>query len=288
MSLADYLNKNYVKDKSKKSSSKKRTTNESNVTIHDTTPVIKKAKIINNEQTQISTEAATMASQKPKQSAGWKVIGTNETITPMTEPTITMESGAKAGLQTSKEVSLQIQAKRDKELRYLQQTDSDSIGRNAETIHRDKSGSKVNIHDKLRNDQRRTNHAELEKQRKIKDMNMGLIQKLQKENKPMTDSPPQMTTSKNDITYNKILQTKQSQDDPLQSFTPSSSSSLPNVSLTGRKQYTKSFPENRFAIKPGYRWDGVDRSNGFEKKWFNKQRDIHTNEVLNHTMQEDY
>ncbi|KAJ7072595.1 Pre-mRNA-splicing factor of RES complex-domain-containing protein [Mycena amicta] len=64
-----------------------------------------------------------------------------------------------------------------------------------------------------------------------------------------------------DADLNEAQKTKELWNDPAAQF------------LTGprRPEYSGPTPApNRFGIKPGYRWDGVDRGNGFEKKMFQR------------------
>lgn len=72
---------------------------------------------------------------------------------------------------------------------------------------------------------------------------------------------------------NEVLREKTHWDDPARAFLTRRSG--PRVS---RPQYEgPPPPPNRFNIKPGYRWDGVDRGNGFERKLFLK---INSNQRL--------
>lgn len=69
-----------------------------------------------------------------------------------------------------------------------------------------------------------------------------------------------------DPELNRLLKEKERWNDPAASF-------LTKKQTSTRPVYKGYYNANRFGIPPGYRWDGVDRGNGFEKAWFAHQNE---------------
>uniref|UniRef100_A0A1I7XUZ2 mannose-6-phosphate isomerase n=1 Tax=Heterorhabditis bacteriophora TaxID=37862 RepID=A0A1I7XUZ2_HETBA len=74
-----------------------------------------------------------------------------------------------------------------------------------------------------------------------------------------------LTRTANDEQMNKYLKGVIHEDDPMSTFLlkKKKNEAIDRGELV-YPQYQGECPPNRFGIRPGYRWDGVDRSNGFE------------------------
>ncbi|ODV94393.1 hypothetical protein PACTADRAFT_4335 [Pachysolen tannophilus NRRL Y-2460] len=243
-----------------------------------------------------------------KKNLGWKKVKSgddhdNKIIRPKADVTTEisekakpkLESGAAAGLHTGAEVSEAIRLKQDQEYNQYLETLGDVDHNNEETIHRDAKGNIIDIKKlkELRKQEISVKRAKLlEEQEQIKSLNKDLLKDLdQRQEFEKLQKLKSMNVYKDDLELN-LKQTSQLRtDDPLLMYDETKAKELQKGryrSRTGRKLYKHPYPENRFNIAPGWRWDGIDRSNGFERKWFDKQSEINTKKILNYTMQEDY
>ncbi|EMR10769.1 hypothetical protein PNEG_00917 [Pneumocystis murina B123] len=175
----------------------------------------------------------------------------------------TMSSGARAGLQTAKQVADDIKRQKDQERAIFKTVDPKLTGKNAETIYRDASGRRVDI--ELAMMERQRQKAKEEARKKLEhEMSQGEVQKREKEEakKAMEAIKYEpFSRSIDDPELNRMLKEKERWDDPANAF-------LSKKQQSTRPTYQGFYSANRFGIAPGYRWDGVDRSNGFEKAWF--------------------
>ncbi|QSL64628.1 hypothetical protein MERGE_001929 [Pneumocystis wakefieldiae] len=188
----------------------------------------------------------------------------------------TMSSGARAGLQTAKQVADDIQRQKDQERAIFKTVDPKLTGKNAETIYRDASGRRVDI--ELAMMERQRQKAKEEARKKLEyEMSQGEVQKREKEEaKKAMEAIKHEPFSRylvffflkliyyrsiDDPELNRMLKEKERWDDPANAF-------LTKKQQSTRPTYQGFYSANRFGIAPGYRWDGVDRSNGFEKAWF--------------------
>ncbi|KAI9375529.1 Pre-mRNA-splicing factor of RES complex-domain-containing protein [Aspergillus egyptiacus] len=183
-----------------------------------------------------------------------------------------MESGARAGLQTAEQTAAMVaaQQKRRKaeEAMWKGKGSGTGAGTGQETIYRDASGRIINVAMK-RAEARRVEEEKKIKEVEAKEALMGDVQRREREKRreqlKKASSMPLARTAE-DEELNEELKAQDRWNDPAAQFLTKKKGG--GVSVSGRPLYKGAFEPNRYGIRPGHRWDGVDRSNGFEKEWF--------------------
>lgn len=223
-----------------------------------------------------------------------------------------MQSGARGGLQTAADTAALIRREElEQELEQKKSKSRKSKNKaspepEVETIYRDATGRRIDV--SLRRAEARA--AEQEKaraERKAKEDAMGDVQRREKEERKQDLEEAKFLTlgrSADDEAMNDELKERVRWDDPMAQYMAqkraeenAESAAVSDRRGKGpadavgkvRKKVYSGPPAapNRYGILPGSRWDGVDRSNGFEKDWFQARSKKGRMEELSYQWQMD-
>lgn len=236
-----------------------------------------------------------------------------------------MQSGARAGLQTAADSArleqeeeqrrAQAEAEAVEEKRKSRSKSKknhdheDEPPEEEQTIYRDATGRRIDLTLK-RAEARRAEVEKLAAEKKAREDAMGDVQRRQKEERRQELDDAKFLTlgrSADDHDMNEQLKTVVRWDDPMAAYMASkraedgddgdgkARNGKGTVAIKGndrsktvqKRVYQGSAPPNRYGISPGWRWDGVDRGNGFEKDWFQARGRKARNEDLSYQWQMD-
>lgn len=187
-----------------------------------------------------------------------------------------MESGAHAGLQTAEQVTAQLERARAAERRRFLHESNEANGRGQETIYRDASGRIINVA-MARAETRRKAADDAARSAAALEAARGDVQRAQREQQ--RDDLDQarflpLARYADDVGMNEEMRERERWNDPARQFLTGKKE---GKSVSGKPLYSGAAMPNRYGIRPGYRWDGVDRGNGFEKEFFaaqNRRRNL--------------
>ncbi|CUM65019.1 uncharacterized protein PRCAT00002638001 [Priceomyces carsonii] len=156
-----------------------------------------------------------------------------------------------------------------------------------ETIYRDLMGRKIDLdarRKEIENEKQHEKRNERLREQENRAINQSEISRLENERveRRLKDTKT-FHVSKDDEEYVNLMKSKARIDDPAVAFSgePQQSS---NISLTGKYYYSKGLNlPNRFGVKAGYLWDGIDRSNGFEALILQKREDMKYKDMTSKT-----
>jgi pre-mRNA-splicing factor CWC26 len=181
----------------------------------------------------------------------------------------------KGGLQSAADVRAASERKRKAEKAQIEADVAALGGKGQETIYRDASGRVINIAMK-RAEARKKAEEEERKKAEEEEAARGDVQRTMKEARKLELEEAKYLTvarTEDDVTMNEALKERARWNDPAAGFLSTKKSEVKKsrdskTSKPSKPTYQGTFDPNRYGLRPGYRWDGVDRGNGFEKKWF--------------------
>ncbi|NXJ10341.1 BUD13 protein, partial [Odontophorus gujanensis] len=178
-----------------------------------------------------------------------------------------MMSGVKAGL-----VSAEMLRREQQELRKQERSSKhlEEESRHTETVFRDKSGRKRDlVQERLQ--QKLRDEAKSERDEQYAKWGKGLAQEKQQQQNvedAIKEMQKPLARYADDQDLDRMLREQEREGDPMAEFIKKRKAKE-NKEKKEKPRYSGPAPPlNRFNIWPGHRWDGVDRSNGFEQQLF--------------------
>lgn len=177
---------------------------------------------------------------------------------------------ARGGLQMPSEAAAQFERKKRAEAaRWAREGGSgkNKKGGGEETVYRDATGRRIDI-SMRRTEAKKELDEKARKEAEEIEAQKGDIQLLAKaKRREDLDEARFMTVSRgiDDVEMNEELKEVERWNDPAMHFL---SKEKKGKSKTGKPLYKGSAAPNRYGIRPGHRWDGVDRGNGWEAERF--------------------
>ena len=200
-----------------------------------------------------------------------------------------MSDGTHAGLQSAATVSAQLKRRQREEREEFER--HRKTAKEEETVYRDATGRRIDISMKRAEARRAAAEAE-EKARQAKEDLKGEVQQeeARKRREKLEDAKLMPLSRKaDDEEMNQELKEKERWNDPMAQFMDTAPKQTGSGKGRSKRRpvYNGAAQPNRYGIRPGYRWDGVDRSNGFEAERFKALNRRERNKGLDYAWQMD-
>ncbi|XP_044269487.1 BUD13 homolog [Tribolium madens] len=183
--------------------------------------------------------------------------------------------GKSAGLQNARELAEETKQFRSREDQMFKTLSKDVSGENAETVHRNRKTGQIRNLEEEEEIQRKKREKEEENKEKYSRWGRGLVQVENREQQiqeQLHEMSKPLARYADDEDLERYLKEQEREGDPMLAYIRKKKKKKAAAAGEVEKPlFEGNFMPNRYGIRPGHRWDGVDRSNGYEKKWFEVQ-----------------